>query len=338
LLNKIRLNNLLVHGDNSRDYFDKTPQKKVKKNLLGCIFSKLHWEKIYEELQIKKNAKFQTRLAYVRELLTLAKLRSLAANSDGSFAGEYQYLQELTAKLDIKIGSVIDIAASDGYTQSSTLGFYRNGWGGLAVEMDPEKFSKLSYLYAKFPEVKLAKNRVTPNNIASLLEAFEISHNFTILNLDIDSYDLGVVRAMLSHGYFPEIISMEINEKIPPGIYFSVDFSEEHHWQGDHFYGCSIDAAAMTVKPFGYSLVSVQYNNAFFVRNSVVDSRFKDLTPRKAWELGYKDQTDRKLLFHWNSDVESWIESTPEQAVQMIDRCFQKYKGLYTLAVTSDLL
>ncbi len=278
------------------------------------------------------------RLANLKELLPLARLRSLAANSDGSFAGEYLYLQELTAKLDLKIGSVIDIAASDGYTQSSTLGFYRSGWSGLAIEMDPEKFSKLSYLYAQFPDVKLAKNRVTPSNIASMLEAFEIPHNFTILNLDIDSYDLGVIQAMLNHGYFPEIISMEINEKIPPGIYFSVNFSEEHFWQGDHFYGCSIDAAALIVKPFGYSLVSVQYNNAFFARNSVVNSRFKDLTPREAWESGYKDQTDRKLLFHFNSDVESWIESTPEQAVKMIDKFFQKYKGLYTLAVTIDIL
>jgi len=307
-------------------------------DLLGCTLSKLLWNTVHGEHQIMRKVTLQSRIAHLRELLPLASLRSLAANSDGSFAGEYLYLRELTTKLDLKIGSVIDIAASDGYTQSSTLGFYRSGWSGLAVEMDPEKFSKLSYLYAKFPNVKLAKNRVTPINIASLLEAFEIAHNFTILNLDIDSYDLGVIQAMLNHGYFPEVISMEINEKIPPGIYFSVDFTEDHFWQGDHFYGCSIDAAAMTVKPFGYSLVSVQYNNAFFVRNSVVDSRFKDLTPRKAWELGYKDQTDRKLLFHWNSDVESWIESTPEQAVQMIDRCFQKYKGLYTLAVTSDLL
>lgn len=229
---------------------------------------------------------FQTRLTNLRELILLASLRSLAADSDGSFAGEYLYLRELTTKLDLKTGSVIDIAASDGYTQSSTLGFYRSGWSGLAVEMDAEKFSKLSYLYAKFPNVKLAKNRVTPINIASLLEAFEINLNFTILNLDIDSYDLGVIQAMLNHGYFPEIISMEINEKIPPGVYFSVDFSEEHFWQGDHFYGCSIDAAAMHIKPFGYSLVSVQYNNAFFVRNSVADNIFKDLTPTEAWESG----------------------------------------------------
>ena len=154
----------------------------------------------------------------------LKKLKALAANSDGSFAGEFQYLKQLTEQLTIKTGSVLDIAASDGYSQSSTLGFYRNGWGGLAVEMDPLKFSTLSFLYADFPKVSLARSRVTPHNVVSMLEAFEV-REIAILNLDIDSYDLSVIEAILSRGYLPQIISMEINEKIPPGVYFAVNFS-----------------------------------------------------------------------------------------------------------------
>lgn len=272
-----------------------------------------------------------------QRLYSLEKLKSRAVSSDPSYAGEYKYLLDLVEKLKLTSGPVLDIAASDGYNQSSTLGFYRNGWTGLAVEMDPEKFATLSYLYNDFPGVNLAKTRVTPNNVISLLQAFEIPRDIAILNLDIDSYDLSVAKSLLAGGYRPQIISMEINEKIPVGIYFSVIFTEEHFWQGDHFYGCSVDAAVRAIKPYGYSLVSVQFNNAFFVKDSIANGHFRDLSSEDAWESGYKNHPDRKSLFPWNSDVEDWLECNPEEAIQFIQRFFLKYEGLYVLALTSSL-
>ena len=114
---------------------------------------------------------------------------------------------------------MVDIAASDGYSQSSTLGFYRLGFEGLAVEMDSNKFQILAFLYRNFQNVRLIKARVTPLNVVSILSAAEIKKNFTILNLDIDSYDLHVINAILKAGYLPTVISMEINETIPSGIH-----------------------------------------------------------------------------------------------------------------------
>src|SRR6202043_16319 len=97
----------------------------------------------------------------------------------------------------------------------------------------------------------------------------EVPSDFTLLNLDIDSYDLHVIGELLKGDFRPKIISMEINEKIPPPLFFSVNFDDAHYWRGDHFYGCSLSAAASVVKPYGYKLESLQSNNAIFVRDDV---------------------------------------------------------------------
>ena len=273
-------------------------------------------------------------ISRLQNLYGLERLNTKVTSSDPSYAGEFQYLLYLVKILDLRSGPIVDIAASDGYNQSSTLGFYRDGWPGLAVEMDPKKFATLSYLYSNFPEVKLAKSRVTPNNVLDLLKGFEIPSDIAILNLDIDSYDLSVAESLLDGGYRPQIISMEINEKIPVGVYFSVRFNEDHFWKGDHFYGCSIDAAMQSIKPYGYTLVSVQFNNAFFVKNSIAKGKLPSLSTKEAWEAGYKNHPERKILFPWNSDVEDWLDCDPADASRYIEKFFKQYEGFYSLTIT----
>ena len=53
-----------------------------------------------------------------------------------------------------------------------------------------------------------------------------ISMSSDFLNLDIDSYDLEVMKKILEKNFRPKVISMEINEKIPPPIYFAAKFNE----------------------------------------------------------------------------------------------------------------
>ena len=270
------------------------------------------------------------RFPTLSRLLDLYRIQKKSELFDGSFAGEFVVLEKIAKNLEITDGFVLDIAASDGYSQSSTLGFYQKGFYGLAVEMDPQKFSTLAFLYSKYPNVKLSKNRVTPGNIVALLDSFEVG-DIAILNLDIDSYDLSVILAMLRGGYFPKIISMEINEKIPTGIYFVVEFSESHYWQGDHFYGCSLDAACLSIKPFGYSLVQLEYNNAFFVRNDVNKVKAVDLESGQAYKFGYQERSDRKTIFPWNQDVECWLELPILETIDQIHNRFQKYQGRFSL-------
>jgi hypothetical protein len=255
-------------------------------------------------------------------------------SSDNSFAGELEYLKKITSELEISSGSVVDIAASNGVDQSSTLAFYRNGFSGLAIEMNPEKFSALSYVYKDFPSVNLARAKVTPENIILILKSYNLAENITILNLDIDSYDLDVLSSLLKGGIFPKIISLEINEKIPPGVFFKVNFNENHYWRGDHFYGCSIDAAAEIIKKFGYILVAMEFNNAFFVSSEVGLNVFQDLSPADAFKRGYQYRLERKLLFPYNANVEHWLDAEPSDTMRMISEYFNPYNGLFTLRLS----
>jgi len=161
-----------------------------------------------------------------RKLIELLRRASGSLEDPGNFsidrsnAGERQALESLVSRLVPGPGYVIDIAASDGLSQSCTAGLFSSlGWRGLAVEMDPIKFSSLASTYSLIAGASLARTRITPSNASAVLQAFEVPANFSVLNLDIDSYDLRVLEKLLVSKYRPAIITMEINEKIPQGFF-----------------------------------------------------------------------------------------------------------------------
>jgi hypothetical protein len=273
-------------------------------------------------------------LAVGRRLVALGRHYLRSRRADNSFAGEYGHLAGIVKTLGMKSGYVVDIAASDGVNQSCTLGFFqRADWEGLAVEMSPEAFAKLAFIYSAFPGARLARGRVTPLNVVSLLRGYEVPLDFTLLNLDIDSYDLHVISAMLESGYRPAIITMEVNEKIPPPIFFTVNYDDAHYWKMDHFYGCSLVAAASAVRPAGYILESLQYNNAIFIRSDLAAGNYSDRDLDTAYEAGYRSRPERHTLFPWNADLESLQTMSPQEGVLFLREVFAKYEGKFSLDV-----
>lgn len=255
-----------------------------------------------------------------------------ASDNDTSYAGEWRRTQELLEKLDVVSGYCVDIAAGDGVTMCGTLPLWRRGWSGLAVEADRPTFGRLAFAYAQFPKVRLANALVTPATIAPLLRAFDVPPAFDFLNLDIDSYDLPVIEAALDAGYRPRLISMEINEKIPPPIYFSVLYSADHAWDGSHFYGCSATAAQRSLARRGYVLSCIEFNNAFFVSSDLAD-RVGRQDVADAYRTGYLDRPERFNLFPWNADMEDLHTMTPEQATAHLQARFANQRGRYVLSL-----
>lgn len=267
-----------------------------------------------------------------RELRSLSNHRAAAFSGDHSFANEAPHLLALCNALGIEAGYVVDMAASDGVSQSCLLPFFRDPkWAGLAVEMDAQRFKLLCYAYTAFDNVALAKSRVTPENVAHLLLGYEVPTDFDVLNLDIDSYDLSVIEQILKSGFRPKIISMEINEKIPPPLFFAVKYDPDWYWKGDHFYGCSATAAADTVEPFGYIIESIQYNNIFFIDAGLARGRFESVRVEKAYREGYADREDRARLFPYNADVDAALTMAPEAACEFFAGYFSQYSGHFDL-------
>lgn len=268
----------------------------------------------------------------IRDLHGIFKKTAQSRRPDVSFAGEYGCLASIVDQLGLLNGFVVDIGASDGVSQSSTLGFLkRPGWTGLAIEGDGRRFSRLAFVHARRPDMRLARAMVTPENVVHLLRGLEVPRDFSVLNLDIDGYDLHVMRSLLDGGFRPAVVSMEINELIAPPIYFTVDFAPDHSWNGDRFFGCSTAAAHDLLSPLGYVLHSVQYNNAVFVNNAAANGSIPAREPLEAWRTGYLLQDDRRALFPWNEPFEHLLGAEPDAVVSELHRMFAPYAGRYTL-------
>ena len=254
-------------------------------------------------------------------------------NIDFSGHGETQAVKQYLKNDSLDFNYFVDIGASDGVSSSSTLEFAKMpNWHGLSIEYDDNKFSKLQYVYRKYKNISLANKKVTPESIVDILLDYEVPKNFSFLNIDIDSYDLEVSMSLFQLGYRPDIVSIEINEKIPPPIYFNVKYDQEHFWQGDHFFGCSLTAAVEEFSQFDYLLAEFRLNNAIFV-NLI---KFPELTPKNAsiaYEEGYKSIKNRKELFKYNHDVEILHELNNDEKIVFINNLFKKYKNMYELKI-----
>ena len=254
-------------------------------------------------------------------------------NIDFSGHGETQAVKQYLKNDSLDFNYFVDIGASDGVSSSSTLEFAKMpNWHGLSIEYDDNKFSKLQYVYRKYKNISLANKKVTPDSIVDILLDYEVPKNFSFLNIDIDSYDLEVSMSLFQLGYRPDIVSIEINEKIPPPIYFNVKYDQEHFWHGDHFFGCSLTAAVEEFSKFDYLLAEFRLNNAIFV-NLI---KFPELTPKNAsnaYEEGYKSIKNRKELFKYNHDVEILHELNNDEKIVFINNLFKKYKNMYELKI-----
>lgn len=254
-------------------------------------------------------------------------------NIDFSGHGETEAVKNFLNYNSKQINYYVDIGASDGVSSSSTLEFAKDHkWSGLSIEYDEGKFLKLQYVYRKYKNISTVNKKVTPNTVVDLFKKHNVPKNLTFINIDIDSYDLDVISKILDEEYRPDIVSIEINEKIPPPIYFKVLYNEKHYWHGDHFYGCSLTAAKAEFSKYTYKLADFRLNNAIFV-NSEVFTRIKDLDVLTAYNSGYKNVPDRKNLFKYNDDVEELLELEDSEKITFIHNLYRNYKNMYELKI-----
>ena len=231
--------------------------------------------------------------------------------------GEEAVIQDLIQGLEVE-PYFVDVGAGDGAKDSNTARLALGGWRGVFFECDPPTLAVLAANFAGQEWVSVSGARVTPLNVAALLEGHGVPRDFGVLSLDIDSYDYHVLASLLER-FRPTIVVAEINEKIPPPLAFSVGFHPEHRWDQSHFYGQSIVTLGELADRHGYSLVHLEYNNAFLVDADRTD--VPGLTPGEAYETGYLNRPDRKKRFPWNSDVEEALTLPQKRRSTSFDAC-----------------
>ena len=222
----------------------------------------------------------------------------------------------------------VDIGAGDGETMSNSYPLIRQGWEGLAVEGDGGRFATLAHRYAPFPNAKLSRNFVTPDNVISIFKGYNVPHNFAFLSLDIDGYDYFVLEKILST-YRPLLICAEINEKIPPPLAFTVLYSPAYEWTHGSFYGQSISMLEQLALKNNYKLVKLEYNNAFLIPKECTD--MPHVPAAEAYKVGYLDKKDRLSLMPWNEEFEVALKMSPKQATAFFNEKFKEQKEKFML-------
>jgi hypothetical protein len=271
-------------------------------------------------------------LNYFRRLDDRRRQAGLSQNPGGfSRWDEEKILQRLIGNL-LPAGhhkSAVDIGAGDGIRWSNTYSLFSQGWRGLGVEGDPRKIIKLARAYQRYPNAFACRARVTPGTINPLLYAYEMEKDFSVLSLDIDGNDYWVLRALLGE-FRPRLIVTEINEKIPPPIRFIVKYNPEFELR-HHFFGYSIASLADLCAECDYSIVALEYNNAFLAANELPG--VKALEAQTAYREGYRDRPDRKEKFALNYDMEIIHSLSPEAGKGFLDEFYGKYPGEYYLSL-----
>jgi hypothetical protein len=241
-----------------------------------------------------------------------------------------QYISELLPKDQPR--TVVDIGAGNGVRRSNSYALLLEGWKALGIEADAEKYGLLERAYRPFPKARACHLRAMPDNIASLLEKFEIERNFGVLCLDIDGNDYWVLDAVLAK-FRPGLVVTEINENIPPPLKFVVKFDLDFQLR-HHFYGYSISALEDICEKHGYGILELEYNNAFLAPRELAANRFRSAAD--AYHEGYLNREDRKQRFAANLDMEILHSLSPEEGMHFVNEFYAKEAGKYDLRLSKE--
>jgi hypothetical protein len=136
--------------------------------------------------------------------------------------------------------------------------------------------------------VKKLSQRVSPLSIVDMLLMAGSPRAQDVFKIDIDSYDISVVEALLQNGTFtPRLILMELNEKTPPPIQFAINQYEPFGWKGDHCFGISIEKVARILAQHEYIPVALDWNNLYSISCSTLNSmpRSADVRLDSSWGI-----------------------------------------------------
>lgn len=204
-------------------------------------------------------------------------------------------------------GYVINVGTYDGRDVCDAL--FGAGCDGLCVE--PVHVEAARRYVAGLPgDVRLDTRFATPDNIADVLAG--CPEKVHLLKIDIDGYDLDLLRAVWAAGLRPEVVVLEYNETIPPPIRYEVPYVPGYR-HGDVWPpGCSIASAQDAFDAAGYEIVDLaeagQPNNVVAVAGNAAGGGGNAAGGAgvRLWERLYGRNRDRLLDFPWNAAVDHW--------------------------------
>jgi hypothetical protein len=242
-----------------------------------------------------------------------------------TFFNEHKFIEHFLDSTNLKPKFFVDIGAGDGISMSNTFQLAHSGVSGLAIEGSPVRFAQLSLTYEKLKQVQLVRTYASSATISSILKGCDVPKEFDILNLDIDSYDLHILSAILKD-FHPKLCVIEWNRSYPPSVYYSVNNDPTIRWDDytQIFPGASLRAFEELCFKHEYKLIAVQGAALFAVPN---DSLL-NAAPKSANELWseYLNGPPKWI----ETDLELCKKSHHEVVAEFNSRLI-KFNGMYEI-------
>jgi hypothetical protein len=195
----------------------------------------------------------------VKQLLGSRRRRYL------SQAGEAGILEELFRRLHIERGYIAEVGASDGIFLSNTNQFVGRGYRIIYIEADATEFEKLQANFAGQRDVLTVHRHVAPtgpDSLDAVLGSKGLPPDFDLLVIDIDSYDVALLREMRL--FRPKILMLEYNPFFFPHEEHEATSGELHPERGGK--GSSLAVVHRVAVEKGYGIACTLNMNAIFVR------------------------------------------------------------------------
>lgn len=176
--------------------------------------------------------------------------------------GEDGIVAEIFLRLAPRHRYCVEFGAWDGKHLSNVWRlWHEQGWRGLLIEGDAERFKVLDAAVAEFADVRAVHRFVTPegpDRLDALLAEAGAPEDLDLVSIDIDGDDYYVFESLEAHR--PRCVIVEHNSTIPPKL----DIVQE---RGEYF-GCSARALLRLAHEKGYRLCACTRTNSIFVRES----------------------------------------------------------------------
>ena len=177
--------------------------------------------------------------------------------------GEDGILQAVFSELGTRDGVLIEVGAWNGKYLSNCYRLLTQGWTGIHIEADEQRFVDLSANVEPFNSTAIcATVGPTGRPLTEILEEADAPDHVDLLSIDIDSDDLAVLSDYCD-SRSAAVICVEFNPTIPSDVVFINTPGEA--------WGNSALALVKEATRRSYRLVAYTFCNLIFVRDTLAD-------------------------------------------------------------------
>lgn len=175
-------------------------------------------------------------------------------------------------------------------------------WEGLLIDGDAYNTTIAKQI---FPKAIVAKQMWLTLDTLDFILDYSKSRKLGILSIDVDGNDYWFLEKLITIN--PAIIIVEFNVSfglLPISVPYDSAFDRTKKHESWEYYGASLTAMHHLCRQHGYSLIEISRNgvNAFFVRNDLLTSGDRELTPKEGYrEKSYPDGSIAPTTQFWET-------------------------------------